>query len=74
MYKLGILVIDDDPSWLRMIKTKVLDDSKYQIVAAASCAEGLKLAASLQPDCILLDYHALAYCDKTRIACYTISG
>jgi DNA-binding response OmpR family regulator len=57
MYKPGILVIDDDLACLRMISTKALDDSKYQIFTASSCAEGIRLAATSRPDCILLDYH-----------------
>jgi two-component system KDP operon response regulator KdpE len=57
MYKPGILVIDDDPACLRMISTKALDDSRYQVFTASSCAEGIRLATSCQPDCILLDYY-----------------
>jgi len=41
MYNPGILVIDDDLACLRMISTKALDDSKYQIFTASSCAEGI---------------------------------
>jgi DNA-binding response OmpR family regulator len=57
MNKLSILVIDDDPACLRMISTKALDGSKYQVLTASSCAEGIRLAAARRPDCILLDYH-----------------
>jgi two-component system KDP operon response regulator KdpE len=49
-----ILVIDDEPQILRALKT-ILVAKQFHVSAAASGEEGLALAASAQPDLIILD-------------------
>jgi CheY-like chemotaxis protein len=49
-----VLVIDDDPS-VRNLLQKYLDKLGYQIAAAESGEEGLRLARKLLPDVIILD-------------------
>jgi len=51
-----ILVIDDDKLW-RNILTRFLAASNYKVHSAATCNDGIKLAGSLRPDCIVLDFH-----------------
>lgn len=53
-YKL--LVIDDHPMFRDGVKTIVRANPAYEIVAeAGTCAEGLALARSLQPDLVIVD-------------------
>lgn len=56
MAKLKILIIDDDLFWHRLFK-RLFAGLEYDIQAAASCSDGLKMAAQHKPDCILLDFH-----------------
>ena len=49
-----ILAIDDDGVFLKLLG-KVLGDKGYQVVAAASGQEGLKLLFEQRPDLVLLD-------------------
>lgn len=49
-----ILVIDDDPHLRRAI-VRILTTAGYNILEAATGAEGLQLAADMRPDLILLD-------------------
>jgi len=56
MKKRTILVIDDDLIWHRLIG-RFLVDTGYKIYTAATCADGVKLAALHKPDCIVLDFH-----------------
>ena len=49
-----ILVIDDDPDFVRATK-KVLESVPYRVVMAENGTEGLKLAKAEKPDLILLD-------------------
>jgi signal transduction histidine kinase/DNA-binding response OmpR family regulator/flagellar biosynthesis chaperone FliJ len=49
-----VLVIDDDPG-VRNLLQKYLDKLGYQIAAAESGEEGLRLARKLLPDVIILD-------------------
>ena len=51
-----ILVIDDDPDFLRII-TRSLIQWKYEVLTASKGEEGLRLAAEQRPDLILLDIH-----------------
>lgn len=55
MNRRKLLVIDDELFWHRLLKR--LFDRDYDVCAAASCAEGVRMAAELRPDCILLDFH-----------------
>lgn len=56
MKKRTILVIDDDLIWHRLIG-RFLAGTGYKIYTAATCADGVKLAALHKPDCIVLDFH-----------------
>ena len=49
-----VLVIDDEPQILRALKT-ILTAKQFHVSAAANGEEGLALAASAQPDLIILD-------------------
>jgi len=49
-----ILVVDDDPGLLRALKS-VLSQRGYRVVLAASGEEALELAASADPDLVILD-------------------
>jgi two-component system KDP operon response regulator KdpE len=49
-----ILVIDDEPQILRALKT-ILAAKKFRVSAATRGEEGLTLAATAQPDLIILD-------------------
>lgn len=54
MNKPTILVIDDEPQIRKMLQI-VLENSGYKVSNAATGMNGISLAASLQPDLILLD-------------------
>ena len=49
-----ILVIDDDPAFLRLVE-RVLTREGYQIIKASDGQEGLRLLFSARPDLVLLD-------------------
>ena len=49
-----VLVIDDDPDFVRATK-KVLESVPYRVVTAANGTEGVKMARAEKPDVILLD-------------------
>jgi two-component system, NtrC family, response regulator HydG len=49
-----LLVIDDDPAHCRLVKA-VFDRQGFEVVAAYDGAAGLKMAATYQPDVVLLD-------------------
>jgi two-component system KDP operon response regulator KdpE len=49
-----ILVIDDEPQIRRLLQIN-LESNQYRVILAATAKEGLMLAASHQPDLILLD-------------------
>lgn len=52
----SILVIDDEVVWHRLL-ARVLGELDYDVYAAATCAEGVRLAELRNPDCIVLDFH-----------------
>lgn len=56
MGKRTILVIDDDLFWHRLLM-RLFDGTKYDVRAAASCEDGVRMAEQHRPDCILLDFH-----------------
>lgn len=56
MEKLSILIIDDDLIWHNLIR-RFLAGTGYEVYTAATCADGIKQAALLKPDCIILDFH-----------------
>jgi two-component system KDP operon response regulator KdpE len=49
-----ILVIDDDPAFVRLVE-QVLTQGGYEVFTAASGKEGLRLLFTHQPDIVLLD-------------------
>lgn len=51
-----ILVIDDDLFWHRLLK-RLFGELDYDVHTAASCEDGVRLAETHRPDCILLDFH-----------------
>ena len=56
MARRSILVIDDEIIWHRLL-TRLLAGPDYIVYAAATCAEGVRLAELHKPDCIVLDFH-----------------
>lgn len=56
MAQQSILIIDDDPAWRKLI-VRYLDGTGHEMYTAATCADGVKLAALHKPDCIVLDFH-----------------
>lgn len=51
-----VLVIDDEIIW-RNLLGRLLPPLGCEVAAAGSCAEGIRLAAELRPDCIVLDFN-----------------
>ena len=49
-----VLIIDDDPDYVRAISA-LLQGAGYAVHSAANGADGLRLARSLVPDLVLLD-------------------
>lgn len=49
-----ILVIDDEPQILRAVRT-ILTEKQFKVTTASRGEEGLTLAASIEPDLIILD-------------------
>ena len=54
MDKKKILVIDDEPDLINVVKTR-LEASGYEVISAGNGLEGLKRADQKNPDLILLD-------------------
>lgn len=54
MNRATILIIDDEPQ-IRKLLTIILDSNGFKVTDAATGANGVSMAASLQPDLILLD-------------------
>lgn len=52
--KQHILLIDDDPDFLDVMKLR-LESANFEVTLACSGLEGLRLAYHLQPDAIILD-------------------
>jgi CheY-like chemotaxis protein len=65
-----ILVIDDEVIWHKLLG-KLFCQEGYLVYAAASCADGIRLAGEVRPDCIVLDFHlqdgdAVSVCTAIR--------
>jgi len=56
MARQSVLIVDDKAIWHRLLG-RLLCELGYDVYAAASCAEGLRLAGLRAPDCIILDFH-----------------
>lgn len=50
-----LLIVDDDPAWLKIIAA-LLVRLNYRVFTAATCAAGIRLAQLHKPSCILLDF------------------
>lgn len=50
-----LLAVDDDKLWLATLN-KWFTKAGYNVHAAATCAEAIRMADTLLPDCVLLDY------------------
>jgi two-component system KDP operon response regulator KdpE len=65
-----ILVVDDEPQILRALKT-ILGSSHFRVITAINGEEALALAATQQPDVIILDLSlpdmdGIAVCEQIR--------
>lgn len=54
MYRKKILIVDDEPDFVEMLKMR-LEANNYEVVSASDGEEGLKKAKEEQPNLILLD-------------------
>lgn len=54
MEKKRILIVDDEPEFVSMVKMR-LENADYRVITAADGKEGLEKARSEKPDLILLD-------------------
>jgi two-component system KDP operon response regulator KdpE len=65
-----ILIVDDEPQILRALKT-ILGSSHFRVIAAVNGEEALALAATQQPDVIILDLSlpdmdGISVCEQIR--------
>jgi CheY-like chemotaxis protein len=60
-----ILVIEDDPAYLKLIKDQLT--AKYSVIEAANGQEGLTIAKLQHPDLILLDIQMPGICGMTML-------
>ena len=51
-----ILIIEDDTAWHNLLR-RILCGAGYNVHIAATCADGVRLAEIVKPDCILSDFH-----------------
>lgn len=56
MHQTTLLIVDDDPVWLRVI-SGYFSLGGFAVRTAASCADAIRAASDIKPDCLLLDYH-----------------
>lgn len=54
MDKKKILVIDDEPDFLELIKVR-LEANNYEVITASNGEEGLEKVKQVKPDAVLLD-------------------
>ncbi len=50
-----VLVVDDDPTVVALIKTKLERDNRYAVIEAHNGKDALELAEKQQPDVVLCD-------------------
>ncbi|MHB0995385.1 MAG: response regulator transcription factor [Elusimicrobiales bacterium] len=56
MNQTTLLIVDDNPVYLRTVSA-YFNQNGFTVRTAANCADALKSAEELRPDCMLLDYH-----------------
>lgn len=56
MHQRTLLIIDDDKLWSGFT-SGFFRNQGYRVVCAATCGDGLRLAAETKPDCVILDFH-----------------
>ncbi len=56
MHKQCILIVDDDPSLMRLLKFRLEKRDGYRVFCASNGAEALELSLSAKPDLVLLDW------------------
>ena len=56
MDKPRILIVDDDPSLMRLLKFRLEKRDGYRVFCASNGAEALELSLSAKPDLVLLDW------------------
>ncbi|MDA8132149.1 MAG: response regulator transcription factor [Elusimicrobia bacterium] len=56
MGRTTLLIVDDDPAWLKMMAGFFAAEG-FDVRTAGSCAEAVAAAGASRPDCLLLDYH-----------------
>ncbi len=54
MSKIQVLVVDDEPRYLKLVRYN-LEAAGYEVITAASGEEALSLVAGKSPDLIILD-------------------
>ena len=52
--KARILLVDDDPNWVRAV-SRTLNSAGYEVLEASTARDGLRLAKEHRPDLVLLD-------------------
>lgn len=56
MSKQRILIVDDDPALMRLVRTRLAKRDGYDVHTAPSGEQALKAAVELKPDLVLLDW------------------
>jgi DNA-binding response OmpR family regulator len=69
MNQTTLLIVDDDPTYLRTVSA-YFNQSGFTVRTAVTCADALASAEELRPDCMLLDYH-LTGGDGSNV-CYSL--
>lgn len=64
--KIKILLIDDDPDFVRAT-TMVLKSAGYEIVEAFSGQEGLEMSAAEKPDLYIIDLMMETYSEGSKV-------
>lgn len=55
--QLAVLVVDDEPDWIRLLETMAESESDFAVVASATSSTGLfDLVATHRPDVVILDH------------------
>jgi DNA-binding response OmpR family regulator len=52
----SLLLVDDDPKWLRLLE-RLFARCGYSVTTAGSCAAALRALPALKPHCLILDYN-----------------